>query len=40
MLQDVDRGRQLAAAILAMKMRISTLLIGAVNAKNKQLFYL
>ncbi len=35
-----DRGRQLAAAILAMKMRISTLLIGAVNAKNKQLFYL
>jgi hypothetical protein len=38
-LQDVDRRRQLAA-VLAMKTSIPTLLLGAVNAKNKQLFHI
>ena len=41
MLQDVDRGRQLAAAIvLAMKTRIPTLVLGAVNANIKPLLHL
>ena len=37
-LQDVDRGQQLVAAILAMKTRILTLVLCAVNAKDKNYF--
>jgi hypothetical protein len=36
----MDREQQLAAAVLAMETRIPSLVLGAVNAKNEQLFHL